>query len=370
MESMILSTLAIFTVLYFFLGLGIYLGLRKSRKIAPESGFQGMVSIIVPVRNEMEHIGGLIECLSGQDYDHWEAIIVDDNSNDGTFKAAQALCQGDNRFKIIRAGDNTHGWGPKKNALDWGIKSASGEIILITDADCRPGKTWAAGMAKLFQADTVAVAGFSPLETSGTISGRWKALEALAAAIIGAGLMGWGKPFMVTGRNFAYRKEIYLKMGGFGEKGKLPAGDDDLLAQELGKYGKVVFSYNPQTFVKSLVSAGGYLKRKQRHFAVAKKFPPLFVALGLIVFGFFFSLLASFIYGMIFHAEGILLTATCAFAGKIIIDYIVLKYGAGRLQTEYKIGDFLLVELLQIPYTLILQPLSLPGKIEWKGRKL
>ena len=35
---------------------------------------------------------------------------------------------------------------PKKHALTLGIESAEGEIIILTDADCRVGKLWVSSM--------------------------------------------------------------------------------------------------------------------------------------------------------------------------------------------------------------------------------
>ncbi|MCB0833849.1 MAG: glycosyltransferase, partial [Bacteroidetes bacterium] len=50
------------------------------------------------------------------------------------------------QFKLIRihAGDSL--MAPKKNALNEAIKVAGGEILLFTDADCRPPSTWISSM--------------------------------------------------------------------------------------------------------------------------------------------------------------------------------------------------------------------------------
>jgi len=86
-----------------------------------------MISVVIPAYNEEEAIGAaldeLIEVLEGQIY---EIIVVDDGSTDNTAKTVQ-----EKNVKLIQHPCNK-GYGA---ALKTGIDHASGERILITDAD-------------------------------------------------------------------------------------------------------------------------------------------------------------------------------------------------------------------------------------------
>ena len=42
-----------------------------------------LFSIITPIRNGLDYIDTYLESLLKQNYRNWEAIIIDDNSNDG-----------------------------------------------------------------------------------------------------------------------------------------------------------------------------------------------------------------------------------------------------------------------------------------------
>ena len=57
-------------------------------------------SIITPVKNGEMFVTNYINCLLKQTFDDWEAIIVDDNSNDKTYEKLLINIGGDKRFRI------------------------------------------------------------------------------------------------------------------------------------------------------------------------------------------------------------------------------------------------------------------------------
>ncbi len=89
------------------------------------------ISIIIPTYNEKDNIAPLLarvdKALSGYDY---EVLIVDDGSNDGTIEAASSLASRYPVRVIVR--QNERGLA---TAVVHGLKSASGEIIGVMDAD-------------------------------------------------------------------------------------------------------------------------------------------------------------------------------------------------------------------------------------------
>lgn len=88
------------------------------------------VSIIVPAYNEEENVLPLLERLS-LIVGHWEVILVDDGSVDGTYRNA---LEGSKKYpflKIIRHPRNEG----KTEALLSGFDSSRGEILVLFDAD-------------------------------------------------------------------------------------------------------------------------------------------------------------------------------------------------------------------------------------------
>jgi cellulose synthase/poly-beta-1,6-N-acetylglucosamine synthase-like glycosyltransferase len=354
---------------YFTIGLILFIAVTRKEKTRLQKNDNPSVSVIVAVRNEERNIWELLKALAGQNYQRYEVIIVDDGSKDRTLERAQEFCRRQSNFKVIRSIANINNWGPKKNAIHTGIMQSQGEIILTTDADCRPGKGWIRSLVSCFTEDVGAVVGYSPLKFSAGIRGRLKSLESLATAVLAFAFVQLGYPLIAMGRNFAYRKDLYFKLGGFGLKGKIPAGDDDLLLQSLARASKVVVAWEAEVIVPSFESARGYLQRKRRHIAVTRHYPLSIIALGLMVFLFFLSSVFLMFYAIIGEIRPMIFLF-CGIFLKCILDYTILSVGAKKLQDGFKIFDFILAEILHSPYTLVLQPLSFVGKIRWRGRKL
>jgi glycosyltransferase involved in cell wall biosynthesis len=61
-----------------------------------------LVSFLVPVRDEAEHLEAALSSLSAQTYEGFEAIVVDDGSTDGSGALARRHARGDGRFRVLR----------------------------------------------------------------------------------------------------------------------------------------------------------------------------------------------------------------------------------------------------------------------------
>lgn len=88
------------------------------------------VSIIMPAYNVETYIVESIRSICDQKYTDWELIVVDDGSDDETFKKAKAIAQVDSRVEVIH--QENKGVSAARNR---GIKEAKGEFISFLDAD-------------------------------------------------------------------------------------------------------------------------------------------------------------------------------------------------------------------------------------------
>ncbi|HIK32450.1 MAG TPA: glycosyltransferase [Oscillatoriales cyanobacterium M59_W2019_021] len=99
------------------------------------------VSVIVPIYNGEADVPELLACLRSQVYpgDHVEYYLVDNNSGDRTTTLLEAAAQlGDIALFPLRETQIQSSYA----ARNTGIRSARGEILAFTDADCRPQPHW------------------------------------------------------------------------------------------------------------------------------------------------------------------------------------------------------------------------------------
>lgn len=95
------------------------------------------VSVVVPVRDRCEFLGGLFDALDRQTFTDFEVVIVDDGSTDGSGDAARtATCAG-RAVRVVQ----TEGRGAVA-ARTAGVAVAAGEILAFTDSDCLPERGW------------------------------------------------------------------------------------------------------------------------------------------------------------------------------------------------------------------------------------
>jgi cellulose synthase/poly-beta-1,6-N-acetylglucosamine synthase-like glycosyltransferase len=129
---------------------GFFLEWRRDI-VCKEGAALKKVSLIVPIHNESQRMGGLLQSLLTQDYPA-EIIFVDDRSDDESpvmlAKFVQdAVERGMNSCRVITLTDNP---GPnyKQHALSVGIAEAHGDYLLFTDGDCEVSPGWIRAMAR------------------------------------------------------------------------------------------------------------------------------------------------------------------------------------------------------------------------------
>lgn len=102
----------------------------ENLKASPRAQYKS-VSIVIPVHNEARTIETVIELVAKAQVHglQKEIILIDDASNDGTVEILKKINRPE--VKIIFLKDNTG----KGAVLNLGFKQATGDIILIQDAD-------------------------------------------------------------------------------------------------------------------------------------------------------------------------------------------------------------------------------------------
>ncbi len=96
------------------------------------------VSIIVPARNEEEHIAQSLTQLLNLDHESYEVIAVNDRSTDRTgniMDEVAARPEAHGRLRILHVEALPAGWLGKTHAMWSAANQASGEWLLFTDAD-------------------------------------------------------------------------------------------------------------------------------------------------------------------------------------------------------------------------------------------
>lgn len=138
--------------------------IRKPDFMSDKSQKLPFVSVVMPVRNEVDFIEQSMRAVLGQNYPHelMEIVIADGRSTDGTRSLIADLKRGsDVAISII---DNPEKVAP--TGLNYAIAKSRGDIIVRIDGHCRIAPNYISNCVKYLQAGKAEGVG-GPIETVG-----------------------------------------------------------------------------------------------------------------------------------------------------------------------------------------------------------
>jgi cellulose synthase/poly-beta-1,6-N-acetylglucosamine synthase-like glycosyltransferase len=372
----IILVLLFAALFYFFIHIGLRMGLKHLRSI--HSTEKPFVSVIVAARHEEKNIAQLLHRLTHQTYPNYEVIIINDRSTDQTARLI-AECQAVSP-RISRI-DITHLQGDmpaKKNALRAGIEASKGEILCFTDADCLPKSQWIEECVQAFTPDIGLVAGYSPYtivspddSKTGFLNRllfKFIGYEEYRAAVWSAGSIGWNMGWLCTGRNLAYRRTVYNEVNGFENIKQSISGDDDLFLQLVRKKTSWNISYivTPESFVQTSppMTLRAFIMQRTRHFSAAKFFPlpmKIFFSVYHLSNGLIF--LSPFLFLMNIVSLSVMVMVCCI---KLLADYILFSSSHHIFEAAKFRTSVIPMEAMYVLYNSCIGPLGLFRKFAWK----
>lgn len=231
------------------------------------------VSVVICARNEYLNLKKNLPVILQQDYPDYEVVVVNDSSDDDTWELLEDMAKIYPRLKPVNISQNLNFFTGKKFPLAIGIKSASYEILLLTDADCMPsGNTWIRNMAGRFIGKTDIVLGYSGYTPAKGLLNKVIRYETLWTAIQYLSLALLKIPYMGVGRNLAYKKSLFFSYKGFITHYNIPSGDDDLFINKAANSVNTTIETGPESLTHSTAKKrfSDWWLQKKRHLSTGK----------------------------------------------------------------------------------------------------
>ena len=194
-----------------------------------------VVSVIIPTLNESAFIEKCVSSFGRQSAarETFEIIVSDSSSNDNTAEIARKFAD---KVVVCERKSATHG-------RNEGARIAGGKFLVFVDADTVVGKHFIEGVVGAMENGIAATGPIFALEKDSLrmrLFLQYWSFQSLVSTAIGFPIF--------PGFNFAVRRNVFEKAGGFQEK---RTGEDIDLSLRLARLGKIVFSENMVVFTST-----------------------------------------------------------------------------------------------------------------------
>ncbi len=370
----LLRVLEMIAALYVLLIVAYTIGWYRLRtpdnttKISIES-----VSVLIAARNEAGQIEALLQDLFEQNYPNsaFEVILIDDHSEDGTLQKAIDFAH---QYPLFECRVFTADGKGKKAALSQALQMATGDLVLVTDADCRISPLWIKSMVAAHQASGAKILlGPVLLDPASNAFERVQVLEFMSLIGSTAGASGVGWPAMGNGANMAFERDAAMAAQAHRSDQRLVSGDDVFMMEAFLKaFGKrgVSFVLNEDAIVRTFPqpSVKDFFRQRLRWVSKSRSYssPSIFFP-AVIVFLFNFGLVSLF--AAAFFQPFLFLFYLLFILLKFLVDYPILLAVSSFMKRRYLLSWSFPLQLIYPFYVVFSVVAGNLIKVSWKGRK-
>ena len=358
-----LAAIQLFYYLYFYLAAVTYRHIDKR-------GTQKPVSVIICARNEAENLREFLPAILEQEYPDYEVIVVNDCSEDNSYEVLGGYLLKYPHLKVSNVNKDPKFAHNKKFAQFIGIKAAKNEILLFTDADCKPvSPHWISGIASNFSDNTDFVLGYGGYLKKKGFLDKYIRYDCLTIAIQYLGMAIRRVPYMGVGRNLAYRRNVFFDNKGFGSHTHVISGDDDLFVNSNSDSLNTIVEFRTETHTRSVPRStfNEWVIQKKRHLTTAPyykakdKFLIILEPLSRMLFYTTFAVLMSFLFMWPY--------LLIIFGLRLITQLVVLILAQKKLNEPGVAGFSLIFDIFSPLINgsiLLANTFRRPGKNQWK----
>ena len=326
-------------------------------------------SILIPSRNEANTIAICLYDIIAQQYptDHFEIIVINDDSTDETASIVEALIEKNPAISISLLNTATIGETGKKAAITYGVSNAKGSHILMTDADCTRSKNWLATINS-FMVSTQSKMVYAPVVfKANTLFEKIQSLEFAGLVAIGGAAIELQNPNMCSASNLIIEKNVFIELGGYSGSEHIATGDDEFLLHKVCRTypSEVHFLKNAEAIVST--SANNTLSelanQRKRWVSASTKYENSYIT-AILVAAYLFNALIVF---ELFASPVIGITMLVI---KTIVEGLFLVNVLSFLKRPTYILLLPLAEPFHILYVLFIGLWGNSGSYQWKSRTL
>jgi len=337
----------------------------------PELSALGL-SILVPFRNEKEHLEECIGSIIRQNYPRasFEIICIDDHSTDGSASIVKAMAEKEKNIRYVL--NNGNG---KKQAIKTGVSMASYNHLITTDADTARHSNWLRAFSHMFRYRGIRII-TAPVLMQPSHNNAFQYMQAMdycgmMALSATAMRKGWFRNG--SGANMGFTRDLYLMYDDATDDKDTASGDDVFMLQFAAGYqpGCVLFPKNRDILVYTPAESGwnSFLRQRSRWAGKSFRYGEMTMTVIWAMIWVYHVILVALLVGAVLYGGTFIQLLAYGIITKFVADFIYLNAATNYFEkTLFK--HFFIAELYHLIYVLIVginAVLRLP--FTWKDRK-
>ena len=335
-------------LIYYYVIYARFSFLKKKKAVAIQNV---PISIVMVVKDAASVLLKTLPKLLNQQYEDFEVVIVNDNSQDETQLLVVEYQQQYKNIKLVNLDTAVTTIRGKKFALSMGIRCATYDHVIITDPECSPTSShWLEKMTQNFVGQKRIVLGYSTYEKRNNLFNRLLHFDTLVNAVQYFSLARIHSTYRGDDKNMAFTKSLFDAQRGFASHNHISYGDEDIFISRAATKNNtaIEFSHDAVTVLQRGTNhrywrdhkEGLYFTRKYNTF----KNRLILNSYGVINFLFYVALVFAILITL---NDLVLLCVTLGIiASRIISQYFVFGFAAKKLNEKQVIPALLIYDII------------------------
>ena len=344
----VFGAVVLIELLYYYV---IYARFSFTKKKSQKYMYQPPVSIVMVAKDAAGVLLRTLPKFLNQQYDNFEVVVVDDNSQDDTRLLVVEYQQQYRNLKLVELDTAVTTIRGEKFAISMGVRCATHPYLVITDPEYAPTSThWLEKMAGNFENDRQIVLGYSTFEKKRSPFNRLLHFDNLVGAMQYFSLAQIHSTYRGDIKNLGITQQIFTQQRGFASHNHIRYGEEDIFISRAADRSNTAIEFSPDavTVLQRNVRFNKWLDHKQglyytRHFNSLKN--RLLLGTCAVVNLLFY---VGLVLAIVFSIGNVLLLSVTAgiFAVKVLSQYLVFGFAAKKLNERQVIPGLLVYDLI------------------------
>jgi cellulose synthase/poly-beta-1,6-N-acetylglucosamine synthase-like glycosyltransferase len=292
-----------------------------------------------------------------------QVLVGDDQSEDDTASLVESFIEDRNQFRLVRITEHLGKARGKANVLAQLAKEATGEFLLVTDADITVNNSWGREITGYFADPKMAiVSGVTIVEDTGTM-GRMQEIDWMYFMGLLTNFSRLGLNCTAVGNNMAMRTSAYRATGGY-ENMDFSVTEDYKIYKEVRKLGwktRNILNHRVINRSKAIRDFTALMHQRKRWLIGARELPLYWW----LLFGLFGLFAPAIIVLFFIHLK----LALIFYLVKLVLQSMSVVMLQEKMNVNRHLDYLLAYELYSITIALSTQVFYLwPVRLQWKNR--